>query len=101
MTKKESIFNMDEAATDMTKHQCKVIMDNLSIVCQFALTLEGDGKMNMHITVCLTTWADAIFKHSTREIEGAYGPLLNQTDKSKTKQKEIDELISAGLVWMP
>ena len=82
---------MDKAATDTTKHRSRVIADALSMVRQFSVTPEGDGKMNMHITVCLTTRVGGIFQDMANAVEGACGPLLIHTDKSKTKQKEKDE----------
>jgi hypothetical protein len=83
---------MDEAATDMTKHRSKVIVDALSMVHRFALTPEGDVNMNMHITMCLTTQTDRISKDTVREVKGACCPLLiHMEDKSKKNQKEKDE----------
>jgi hypothetical protein len=77
---KQSIFIMDKAAsTDTTKHRYRVIAaDNLSTVRQFALTPDGDGKMNtVHITLlCLTsgTRADGIFKTPNRGLKGLVVP---------------------------
>ena len=88
---KQNIYNMDEAATDTTKHRSKVIADALSMVCSFAITPEDNGKINMHISVCLTTHADGIFHDSLHEVEGACGPLIIHTDKSKTKEKQMEE----------
>jgi hypothetical protein len=53
-----SIYNMDEASTDTTKHRSKVIADAAAIIRKYTETPEGDDKMNMHITACLTTRAD-------------------------------------------
>jgi hypothetical protein len=52
------LYNMDEVGTDSTNHRTKVIADALSKIRQFQLTPEGDGRMNMHITLALTTRAD-------------------------------------------
>jgi hypothetical protein len=52
------IFNMDEVGSDTTKHRSKVIADAGAIIRKYQETKEGDGKMNMHITACLTTRAD-------------------------------------------
>jgi hypothetical protein len=51
-------FNMDEVSNDTTKHRSRIIADALYMVRRFQLTPEGDGRMNMHITVCITTRAD-------------------------------------------
>jgi hypothetical protein len=49
---------MDEVGSDTTKHRSKVIADAGAIIRKYQETKEGDGKMNMHITACLTTRAD-------------------------------------------
>jgi hypothetical protein len=51
-------LSMDEASTDTTKHRSKVIADAADIIRKYTETPEGDDKMNMHITACLTTRAD-------------------------------------------
>jgi hypothetical protein len=59
---KNCIYNMDEVGTDTTKHRAKIIGSTLnSIVRPFQRTPEGDGKMNVHVTCCLTTCADGEF----------------------------------------
>ena len=56
---KDNIFNMDEVGNDTTKHRSKIVADKMNILARmFQRTPEGDGKMNMHITACLTTRAD-------------------------------------------
>jgi hypothetical protein len=60
----EKIYNMDEASTDTTKHRSKVIADAADIIRKYTETPEGDDKMNMHITACLTTRADGKFKNA-------------------------------------
>jgi hypothetical protein len=57
----EAIYNMDEASTDTTKHRSKIIADAAAIIRKYTETPEGDDKMNMHITACLTTRADGKF----------------------------------------
>ena len=52
------LYNMDEVGTDLTKHWTKVIANALANIRQFQLTPEGDGRMNMHITLALTTCAN-------------------------------------------
>ncbi len=52
------IYNMDEVGNDTTKRRSKVIADVTTMTRMFQLTPEGDGKMNMHITACITTRAD-------------------------------------------
>jgi hypothetical protein len=53
-----SIYNMDEVGTDTTKHRSKIICDAAATIRHYCQTNSGDGKMNMHITACLTTRAD-------------------------------------------
>jgi hypothetical protein len=88
---KKSIYNMDEVGTDTTKHRSKIVADALTMIRKFLITPEGDGRMNMHITACITTRSDGIFRDVRNKIEGAPGPLLIHTDKSKTKGKEAEE----------
>jgi hypothetical protein len=52
------IYNMDEVGTDTTKRRAKVIANAEEMMRHFQITPEGDGKMNMHITACITTRAD-------------------------------------------
>ena len=53
------IYNMDEVGLDSTKHRNKIICSSLNNISRhFQRTPEGDNKMNMHITCCLTTCAD-------------------------------------------
>ena len=58
----EAIYNMDEVGTDTTKHQSKIICDAATTIRHYCQTNAGDGKMNMHITTCLTTLADGKFQ---------------------------------------
>jgi hypothetical protein len=58
----ERIYNMDEASTDTTKHRSKIIADAAAIIRKYTETPEGDDKMNMHITACLTTRADGEYR---------------------------------------
>ncbi len=51
-------INMDEVGTDTTKHRSKIICDAAATIRHYSQTNPGDGKMNMHITCCLTTRAD-------------------------------------------
>jgi hypothetical protein len=55
---KERIYNMDEVSNDTTKHRKKIIADNSSAARVFTITPEGDGKMDKHITMCITSRAD-------------------------------------------
>jgi len=55
----ECLYNMDELATDTMKHKQKVIGDK-NRTRTFIITPEGDGKMNHHVTVCLTSCADGM-----------------------------------------
>ena len=57
----DAIYNMDEVGTDTTKHRSKIICDAANTIRHYCQTNEGDGKMNMHITACLTTRADGKF----------------------------------------
>jgi hypothetical protein len=64
----ESIYNMDEASTDTTKHRSKIIADAAAIIRKYTETPEGDDKMNMHITACLTTRADGKSNHKRQRL---------------------------------
>jgi hypothetical protein len=55
---KDVIYNMDEVGNDTTKRRSKVLADRETPARLFQVTPEGDGKMNMHITACITTRAD-------------------------------------------
>ena len=50
-------YNMDEVGTDTTKRRKKIYAEE-SFLPLFRITAEGDGKMNRHITLCITTRAD-------------------------------------------
>jgi hypothetical protein len=50
-------YNMDEVGTDTTKRRKRVYAEE-SFLPLFRITAEGDGKMNRHITLCITTRAD-------------------------------------------
>ncbi len=54
----ECLYNMDKLAMDTTQHKQKVIGDKHNKSRTFMITPEGDGKMNHHVTVCLTLRAD-------------------------------------------
>lgn len=58
---KHCIYNMDEVGTDTTKHRGKVLGSILDSTRQYTITPEGDNKMNMHLTCCLTSRADGKF----------------------------------------
>lgn len=58
---KHCIYNMDEVGIDTTKHRGKVLGSILDSTRQYTITPEGDGKMNMHFTCCLTSRADGEF----------------------------------------
>jgi hypothetical protein len=56
------VYNMDEVATDMTKHRRKIIADIRDPFQRiFTITPEGD-RMQGHIAVCVTTRADGTCK---------------------------------------
>jgi len=56
----ECLYNMDELATDTTKHKQKVLGDKQNRSRTFIIIPEGDGKMNHHVTVCLMLRADGM-----------------------------------------
>ena len=58
---KDCIYNMDEVGTDTTKHRGKILCSSLDTMRSYCITPEGDGKMNMHLTCCLTSRADGKF----------------------------------------
>jgi hypothetical protein len=107
---KSTIYNMDKVGMDSTYHRTKVIAEALANIQQLHLTPEGDDRMNMHITLALTTCACGkyncwiivglltLYTHQTSKfrdekngIEGAPGLLCIHTDKLKTKAKEAKE----------
>lgn len=51
---------MDELGTDTTKRRGRVITSSSKKLDTwlFQITPEGDGHMNIHVTVCLTTRSD-------------------------------------------
>jgi hypothetical protein len=71
----------------------EIIADKIcSMALMFQLTLEGHGKMNMHITACITTCANGQYEDQENQIQGACGPLLIFTHSTKrTKEKKKRE----------
>jgi hypothetical protein len=91
---KDNIFTMDEVGNDTTKHRSKIVADKMNIMARMLQrTPEGDGKMNMHVTACITTCANGRYEDKKNEIHGACGgPLLIHTHStSKTKEKYLEE----------
>ena len=66
----DSIYNMDEVGTDTTKNRSKIICDAATTIRHYSQTNSGDGKMNMHITACLTTRADGEFQRLPTDADG-------------------------------
>ena len=60
---KQFLFNMDEVGNDTTKHRKKILADKKA-GRDFQITPEGDGKMDAHITACITTRGDGKFSSS-------------------------------------
>jgi hypothetical protein len=116
----QSIYNMEEASTDTTKHRSKIIANEAAIIWKYTEMPEGDDEMNMHITACLTMRTNGKSLNQTRPkvdccvrwlllcvlilppppgtfhdiengIKGAPAPMSIHTDKSKTKSKEAEE----------
>ena len=56
--KNNQLYNMDECAIDTTRHKTKVLCSMEDAKRLFLITPEGDGKMNVHITIALTSRAD-------------------------------------------
>jgi hypothetical protein len=54
---------MDEVGADTAKHQKKVITNNVDDwACVFQVTPdEGDGKIIIHVTLCITTCGNGQF----------------------------------------
>jgi hypothetical protein len=85
-------LNMDEVGADTTKHRKKVIADKVADWARvFQVTPEGDGKMNMHVTLCITTCGNGMFADKENKILGACAPVVIHCDKTKTKEKEEEE----------
>jgi hypothetical protein len=88
----EDKFNMDEVGADTTKHRKKVIADRLDTRARvFQVTPEGDGKMNIHVTLCITTCGNGLFQDTENSLPGACAPVIIHCDKTKTKEKEDEE----------
>ena len=87
----DHLFNMDEVGTDTTKHRTKLIADATLLCRVFQVTPEGDGKMNIHITACITTCGNGLYCFPKDGISGAPAPLVIYTEKSSTKEKEHQE----------
>jgi hypothetical protein len=49
---------MDKVGSDTIKHRTNVIANAAALIRKYQKTKVGDGKMNMHITTCLTTRAN-------------------------------------------
>ena len=56
--KSNTIYNMDKLALDTTKRSQKVLCSKKQIRRLFMITPDGDDKMNMHISIALSTIAD-------------------------------------------
>ena len=56
--KSSCLYNMDECALDTTRRKKKIICSAEEVHRLFHITPEGDGKMNIHITLALTSRAD-------------------------------------------
>ena len=54
----KQLYNMDEVAVDTTKRRGKIICGVDLMKRLFQITPEGDNKMNVHITLALTSRAD-------------------------------------------
>jgi hypothetical protein len=57
----------------------------------FQVTPEGDGKMNIHVTLCITTCGNGLFQDTENSLPGACAPVIIHCDKTKTKEKEDEE----------
>jgi hypothetical protein len=85
-------LNMDEVGADTTKHRKKVIADKIADWARvFQVTPEGDGKMNMHVTICVTTCGNGMFADKENNVLGACAPVIIHCDRTKTKEKEDEE----------
>jgi hypothetical protein len=88
----DDMLNMDEVAADTTKHRRKLVADaSAGTMRLFQITPKGDGKMNMHLTACITSCANGQYQDKQNNIEGAVNPLLVHTDKAQTKDKQKEE----------
>lgn len=52
------IYNMDEIGQDTTRFRNKILGKKGGTYPVWTITVEGDGRMKKHITVCLTTRGD-------------------------------------------
>jgi hypothetical protein len=85
----EDMLNMDEVGADTTKHRKNVIADKVADWARiFQVTPEGDGKMNMHVTLCITTCGNGLFADTENKILGACAPVIIHCDNQKLKRKK-------------
>ena len=88
----EVMLNMDEVGADTTKHRKNMIADKVADWARiFQVTPKGDGKMNMHVTLCITTCGNGVFANKENKILVACAPVIIHCNKSKTKEKEEEE----------
>jgi hypothetical protein len=88
----ESMLNMDEVGADTTKHRRNVIADKKSYFARvFQETPPGDGKMNMYVTMCITTCGNGLFADTENKILGACAPVIIHCDKACKQEKEEEE----------
>ena len=52
------IYNMDEVGLDTTRRRAKLIANAATVNRIFQITPEGDGRMNTHVTIAVTSRAD-------------------------------------------
>lgn len=83
------IYNMDELASDTTKHRNKVAADSTSDLRTFTITPEGD-RMPFHVTICLTTRADGQYVSDGGVKEGAPPPVIIHAKPAKATTSIVD-----------
>jgi len=78
---------MDKVATKTSKHRKKIIGSKGNLGRAFQITPEGDGRMPFHITMCVSTCADGLYKVPIEKFEGN-PPSMNIHSERKDKNKK-------------
>lgn len=85
-----NIYNMDEAASDSTRHKNKCLVPSEGGQRLFQVTPEGD-RMPRHITLAIFSRADGIYKDESNGIHGSPMPMVIHAGTKKNDGKSVRE----------
>ena len=90
----EVLYNMDELAANPQEHRRPILApkDLHSQLRHWQVSPEGDGRMALHISICLTTCAAGGFCIPSRGIDGAPPPFLIISDANAKDDVEFEQL---------